>query len=852
MLPAAAGGAVTRFVPRDYVTIKSAVRAAAPGDTIVVDDGYYFEDAITLDKPLTLRARNLFRAVICGTGQGLGAEAVLIVRSPCLIEGLVLRNGTNGILQRDSPDVDWQARNLAIVNMERAAISIDDPGNNIGRGRVENLIVDGCGRGIEANDAYGLEVANALITRCRKAFWAYNHVYFRVRNVVIWSCPAVFAESAVPVRPPRTNAIIRGPQVVVLDDLPGGPGQLLKALGGSPRFFGAPCFSGRDVPQETFSRGIFFLLAGDILREKEDWRGAGRYYQAALQAGRESGSEDLNWRADLGLAACLEKQERHLAALGRYRQALDIFDSLRSRVMLQHSNPGFFKDKLTVYLSLIRLLLNLDRQNPAGGYLGQVFSVLERSKARGFIDSLEEAELGLSSMAAADLQDEEARLSRSITQFQVRLENPDLSSAKRLELEVRLRETENAYTDLLIRIRRKVLGAKPPPFLEPLDYPEIRKRLLDDQTALLEFMLGPDYSVALLATADSLKVNLLPGTSELGRLTENYLRFLTASGAGEFRARKGGAVLYELLLGPFESALENAIRKIIVVPDGGLIDLPFEALVGRDGRYLAETYEFSYVHSASALAMLQERARKRTGENLLAVGVSQSPRPGRPLFRVFPRLSGLRNVTGELKAAEHSFIWGQTHVLMDDRAEEGVLKGLNFRDYRIIHFAVHGLFDADHWTRSSLLLWQGGSSEEDGYLQVRDIFPLDLASDLVVLSACQTAKAGLHTGEGMTGLSNIFLFAGSRSVLVSQWNINDRATALFMRHFYDSLASGLEIGAAVRQAKTRMINSPYRHPFYWAAFSLIGCSSGSYSTLNTRDAVASSRPSSSRAMTVHR
>ena len=95
---------------------------------------------------------------------------------------------------------------------------------------------------------------------------------------------------------------------------------------------------------------------------------------------------------------------------------------------------------------------------------------------------------------------------------------------------------------------------------------------------------------------------------------------------------------------------------------------------------------------------------------------------------------------------------------MDAQAEEGALKRLDWRAYRIIHFAVHGLFDADHWTRSSLLLWQNGPSEEDGYLQVRDILPLELASDLVVLSACQTAKAGLLAGEGMTGLSNIFLF----------------------------------------------------------------------------------------------
>ncbi len=460
-LPSALGGE-TRSVPRDFATIQSAVRAAAPGDTVEVDDGYYFEDTIILDKPLVLRSRNPFRTVICGTGEGFRADAILCIRSSVVIEGFVLRNGVNGIIQRDSPDVDWTARNLGIFNMKRAAISIDDPVNNIGRGRVENIIVDNCGQGIEANDAYGFELVNGLISRCREAFRAYNHVYFRLRNVLIWNCQKAFSESRVPVQPPMTNVISRGPRVVVLDDLPGGPDKILEGLRASPRFFAAPQFSGVSVPPETMSRGIFLLIAGGVLFEKGECRRAAGFYESALQVARETGSQDLDWRADFGLAACQEKQGRLPAALGLYRQALDGFEAIRTKVLLQHSAPGFFEDKQEVYLSLIRVLRELDRRHPGEDYLGHVFSVMERSKARGFIDSLEEAGLGLPAMASLDLQDEERRHSKSIAQYQVRLQNPYLSQVKRLELEMQLRQTENAYSDLLIRIRRKILGAAPP------------------------------------------------------------------------------------------------------------------------------------------------------------------------------------------------------------------------------------------------------------------------------------------------------------------------------------------------------------------------------------------------------
>jgi len=851
-LPAAARPGEKRFVPRDFPTIKSAVLAASPGDTIEVDDGYYFEDTIVLDKPLTLKARNPFRAVIYGTGEGLKTAAILVIHSSVEIEGFILKNGTNGILQRNSPDVDWTARNLAILNMDRAAISINDPANNIGRGRVENTIIDHCRVGVETNDAYGIEVANCLVARCQAAFWAYNHVYFRVHNAIVWDCRTAFSGSPSPVLPPRTNVITRGPQVIDLDELAGPSAKVLDGLLASRRFFGAPIFSSPDVSDEIISRGIFLVIAGDIFLARGECPRPERFYEAALRIGEAAGFEELDWRAEFGLAACLERRRQLPPALEHYRHALSVFEDLRGRFPLRLYNPGFFEDKLAVHFSLIHLLHEMHEEDPDPGYLQEVFAVMERSKARGFMDSLEEAELGFSATATPEIRQEEARIASRIAYLQTKLHNPYLSKGKWSDLELGLAEAENNYTDLLIRIRRKILGGGRGRYPEPLGYQEIRERLLDKDTALIEYMLGQEYSVALLATQRTLSVVLLPGKAEIARLVGSYLSYLTLDGSRLFRARRGGQRLNDVLLGPFRAELAEGIRKIIVVPDGQLFDLPFEALVDEDGRFLVEHYEFSYVHSASALVRLQERTRKRTGEALLAVGISQPPRPGSSVFGSIGRFPVLRHVSGEVRAAERSYVGGKTQVLLDDQAKEGTLKKLNWRDYRVIHFAVHGIFDDDNWTRSCLLLWQSGETSEDGYLQARDIIPLSLASDLVVLSACQTAKDSLQTGEGLIGLSNILLFAGSRSVMVSQWNINDKSTAVFMGYFYELLASGLPVGEALRGAKIKMINSRYCHPFHWAAFALIGCSSGGYSISNSREAEASSRLFSSIARTVQR
>jgi CHAT domain-containing protein len=848
----AAGAGETLVVPRDFPTIKSAVLAAAPGTTIEVEDGYYFEDTIFLNKPLSLKARHPFRAVICGIRAGLKSEAVFIVNSSVLIEGFILKNGQNGILQRDSPDVDWTARNLAIFNMERAAISINDPANNIGRGRVENIIIDSCRFGIETNDAYGLEADNCFLTRCRSAFRSYNHVFFRVNHALVWDCQTAFEEALAPVLAPRTNMIARGPAVVNLDKSADPPKKIIEAVSTSSRFFGAPVFDAGDIADEFISRGIFLTLAGDILLAHGEGLLPSRFFEEALRIGREARFEELEWRADFGLAVCLEKQGRLQPALEHYRGALSVFEELMGRFPLRLYNPGFFEDKLAVHLSLIRLLNEMHQRDPSLSHLEEILAVMESSKARGFIDNLEEAELGFSARVTPEIQEEEARISGRIAFLQTQLHNPYLSSWKHAQIEISLDEAEDLYSDLLIRIRRKVVGDGPRHYPEPLGCREIRERLLEKDTALVEYMLGQNYSVGLLATTETMSVIFLPGKAELGRLVGNYLGYLTLDGRRVFRAIKGGQRLNALLLGPFQLELRGGIRKIIIVPDGQLFDLPFEALVDEQGRFLVERYEFSYAHSASALVRLLERTRKRTGEGLLAVGISQPPRPGSSVFGSTDRFARLRHVGAEVRAAERSYIWGKKDVLLDDQAEEAALKRLNWRDYRIVHFAVHGIFDDDDWTRSCLLLWQNGDSHEDGYLQVRDILPLSLASDLVVLSACQTAKGGIETGEGLIGLANVFLFAGSRSVLVSQWNINDKSTAVFMKYFYDSLASGLTVSAALREAKLRMIGSRYRHPFYWAAFALIGCFSGSYSIWNSREAQASSRPLPSSARTVQR
>lgn len=135
------------------------------------------------------------------------------------------------------------------------------------------------------------------------------------------------------------------------------------------------------------------------------------------------------------------------------------------------------------------------------------------------------------------------------------------------------------------------------------------------------------------------------------------------------------------------------------------------------------------------------------------------------------------------------------------------------------------MIDEEVPARSGVVLSLNGEGEEDGVLQMNEIFNLDLKADMVVLSACQTGLGKVVGGEGMIGLTRAFMYAGTPSVVVSLWNVNDRFTAEFMGSFYRHLKAGTSKVEALRQAKLEMFRSDipaYRFPYYWAPFVLVG------------------------------
>jgi CHAT domain-containing protein len=280
-----------------------------------------------------------------------------------------------------------------------------------------------------------------------------------------------------------------------------------------------------------------------------------------------------------------------------------------------------------------------------------------------------------------------------------------------------------------------------------------------------------------------------------------------------------------------------------VSPDGDLHQLPFELLVDRSGKRLLETHVVSYIPSGSVLTIL--RSRQRQGQpHRVALAVSASPSgerapqtagsPQPPLGAISrgvydldgTSLPPLPSANDEARSVAATLGGPGTTVLLGESATERALKQQPLGEYRVIHFAVHGIVSTKYPARSALILLPGGG--EDGLLQAREILSLRLRAALVTLSACDTGAGDVYGQDGVSSLVRPFLAAGARAVVANLWNADDTFSLAIMREFYRQLAAGADKGEALRKAKLTMLGrfGPQAIPELWSGLLMYGDSVG--------------------------
>jgi CHAT domain-containing protein len=366
---------------------------------------------------------------------------------------------------------------------------------------------------------------------------------------------------------------------------------------------------------------------------------------------------------------------------------------------------------------------------------------------------------------------------------------------------------------------------------------EIQSYLKKSNAVLFEYFLGDKRSYLFMVTGSDLKVFPLSSRTMIARSIFGYLKLLRSPPQGKFKGKIASKRIYKELLNPLDCLDPNSFENVIIIPSGVLYYLPFETLISpqKKDAYLVSRYKISYMPSSVSLLYLSLNRKVKTyKKDFIAFGnpaAKISSKNGYDSSNVLIQLyenqdfkfSTLPFSEKEIKSISKLFNKKRKDVFLREKASEEIIKKVTLSDYRIIHFSCHGFLDEDYPFRSSLVLSLGDGQGEDGFLQVREIYKLEMMPQLVVLSACHTGRGTLKRGEGVLGLPRVFFYAGAESILSSLWRVRDRQTAGFMNLFYRYLASGKSKAQSLQLAKIDFIESKkYSNPFYWAPFVLNG------------------------------
>lgn len=599
---------------------------------------------------------------------------------------------------------------------------------------------------------------------------------------------------------------------------------------------------------------------GDIWIQAGQMQRAFNAYEQALLSSEKSGEQDTQLRALYGLTKTKLALGSPEVALSFIQRSLKLIEEQRSNLASPDFRTTYFSGERPHYDLCTEILMQLERLHPGQGSGAQALSISEQSRARLLREFVTESRASIREGAAKDLLYKEGEIRGLIrAQGEYRLHLSAKDSAELAEVDAQLDQLKGEYQRVEAQLRQQSPYLFSLEKFEPLTFEQIQKALEPD-TILLEYSLGDERSYLWMVTSDSLQLYELPKRQLIEEAVRNYYQLLTAwqegQGSEDYQAKitaaekalpETGGALSQMLLGPVADKLSN--KRLIIVPEGALQFVPFGALPSlvapESATPLLDTHEIIVEPSFSALVAIRKSTPQhsttpgklvaviadpvlslsddRVQHDLLSPGTAlastdQKTTPG-------PRLTRLAHASEEADAIYAVAPWGSTLVAKGFDANRETAMSADVGQYQIVHFATHGFLDSERPELSGIVLTMvdRNGANTDGLMSLHDIYSLDLSAQLTVLSACQTALGKDIQGEGMVGLNHAFLSAGSKSVVSTLWKVDDRATAVFMSEFYESmLQQGMSPAAALRSAQLKMRHSRWSAPYYWAGFVIQG------------------------------
>ena len=508
-------------------------------------------------------------------------------------------------------------------------------------------------------------------------------------------------------------------------------------------------------------------------------------------------AETIEARSQYGDGLMNEMRGNNDAALANYLKAVDALERDRRSLRDDRSRGAFLEDRIGIYYAPVQQLLERRRYDEA-------FELFERARSRALSDLLASRAPGLERPQEQELFRQLMVLRTRIAEAQSRLfdvagDTDRANDAQLASIRQQIGALETQHEGLAARIATDAPRLQTLVNSRPASLKAFRQVLRTEQSEALQYLVLEHGVLLWHITPGGVTVkNVFLPRTELMTKVEVLRKSLADRSVAfdETTARE----LFLFLVAPILPQIQT--DRLIVLPHEDLHYIPFQALQDpSDRRYLGERFQISYAPSATVFLQMP-KSPGLSGGRLLAVA---DPR--------IPAAAGEVSALGTLFPA-------RSRLLTSPLAREGEVKTA-IADYDVVHLSVHGKFNAAEPLLSYLELGSGGT--DDGRLTAAEMFGLPLAgSRVVVLSACETGRAEATHANELIGMQRALIYAGAPALVLSQWQVDSDATARWMQAFYEAGRTQALPDAARTALKAVRALPQYRHPYYWAAFTMFG------------------------------
>ncbi|MFT5645754.1 MAG: CHAT domain-containing protein [Aureispira sp.] len=544
-------------------------------------------------------------------------------------------------------------------------------------------------------------------------------------------------------------------------------------------------------------------------------------------------------------ARLLQEKDALKLANNKTRAAVLLLEKMRNNFKEEGSKLFMVQTMIPTYELSIGVSLDLYQRTQNRSYLEDAFQLVEKSKAMLLLDALKAEEARNFGNIPKELLNEEKRLARERVRYEKLL-----FESKHVKDE----QVMNMHQKELLKL--KIASEKLQNTLER-DYPKYHELKyntqiatlkqvqegLEEKTALIEFFVGTDNIYIFSVYTDTVWVTAVPMDNQFINSIRGLRTALTDINmlskeleSSYLLLAKNGRLIYQKFLEP--ALKKGGVERLVLIPDGMLNYVPFDVLLTEKPDYqivnfktlpyLIKRQTLSY-HYSSTLKLFSRSSVKTNGKMLAMASAYEkeafinakgfSAREYRIRTSVDDLPGAQREVEYLSKTFAGEFLYGK-------KSNEKNFKTYSENNaYSVIHLAMHGIVDSKQPEYSSLVFTHSGNKGEDDLLHAYELNLLEINTDLVVLSACETGFGKYERGEGVVSLGRGFMYSGAPSLVMTLWPINDKATSVLISAFYNELAMGYGKDEAMRNAKMTYLKGAKdvtAHPFFWASFINLG------------------------------